>query len=104
MVECYAFYCNQLGGLWPAVAECIVVQNDEDTSLLRSSSNQQLEQHKLINWDQVEAFAVNLSRVSLVLVDGDKSGMIFFFCLHLLSINIRTLITLLYQKNIRTLR
>ncbi|KAM3252832.1 putative protein isoform X1 [Capsicum annuum] len=74
MVECYAFYCNQLGGLWPAVAECIVVQNDEDTSLLRSSSNQQLEQHKLINWDQVEAFAVNLSRVSLVLVDGDKSG------------------------------
>ncbi|XP_055802836.1 uncharacterized protein LOC129872026 isoform X2 [Solanum dulcamara] len=74
MVECYAFYFNQLGGLWPAVTEHLVVQNDEDTSLLRSSSYQQLEQHKLVNWDQVEAFAVNLSRVSLALVDGDKSG------------------------------
>lgn len=91
MVECYAFYFNQLGGLWPAVTEHLVVQNEEDTSLLRSSSYQQLEQHKLVNWDQVEAFAVNLSRVSLALVDGDKSGIIFFFCLHLLSINSRTL-------------
>ncbi|MCD7448865.1 hypothetical protein HAX54_046959 [Datura stramonium] len=74
MVECYAFYCNQLGGLWPAVTEHLVVQNDEDTSLVRSSSNQQLEQHKLVIWDQLEAFAVNISRVSLALVDGDKSG------------------------------
>ncbi|KAH0664621.1 hypothetical protein KY284_029552 [Solanum tuberosum] len=74
MVECYAFYFNQLGGLWPAVTEHLVVQNDEDTSLRRSSSYQQLEQHKLVNWDQVEAFAVNLSRVSLALVDGDQSG------------------------------
>lgn len=74
MVECYAFYFNQLGGLWPAVTEHLVVQNDEDTSVLWSSSYQQLEQHKLVNWDQVEAFSVNLSRVSLALVDGDKSG------------------------------
>ncbi|KAL3346536.1 hypothetical protein AABB24_025135 [Solanum stoloniferum] len=74
MVECYAFYFNQLGGLWPAVTEHLVVQNDEDTSLRRSSSYQQLEQHKLVNWDQVEAFGVNLSRVSLALVDGDQSG------------------------------
>ncbi|XP_049346199.1 uncharacterized protein LOC125810757 isoform X2 [Solanum verrucosum] len=74
MVECYAFYFNQLGGLWPAVTEHLVVQNDEDTSLRRISSYQQLEQHKLVNWDQVEAFAVNLSRVSLALVDGEQSG------------------------------
>lgn len=56
------------------MTEHLVVQNDEDTSLRRSSSYQQLEQHKLVNWDQVEAFAVNLSRVSLALVDGDQSG------------------------------
>nr|XP_009789529.1 PREDICTED: uncharacterized protein LOC104237139 isoform X2 [Nicotiana sylvestris] len=74
MVECYAFYCNQLEGLWQAVTEHLVIQNDEDTSLLRSSSNQQLEQHKLVNWNQVEAFAMNISQVSLALVDGDKSG------------------------------
>lgn len=80
MVECYAFYCNQLEGLWQAVTEHLVIQNDEDTSLLRSSSNQQLEQHKLVNWNQVEAFAMNISQVSLALVDGDKSGIIFFFC------------------------
>ncbi|XP_060196085.1 uncharacterized protein LOC132625246 isoform X2 [Lycium barbarum] len=73
MVECYGFYCNQLGGLWPAMTEHLVAQNDVDSSLRRSSSNQQLEQHKLVNWDPVEEFAVNLSRVSLALVDGDKS-------------------------------